>query len=181
MGKRQVGGTARQRWGAGARHLLTPICGLSLTLRRMDYALHLTFINTQPHLPCFLSAASPQGERFGGLGAEPPVKKISAPLCLCVRQICRGTVLWLSDAEQWSGSGSPQPSEFQTSRTLRTLREKICRGANNHRSLKKTWSGSRQRPAAGSQRPVIKKTKGRRPALGLGWRAHRARVTICWQ
>ena len=86
---------------------------LSLPLRRMDYALHLTFINTQPHLPCFLSAASPQGERFGGLGAEPPVKKISAPLCLCVRQICRGTVLWLSDAEQWSGSENPNHRSFK--------------------------------------------------------------------
>ena len=89
------------RWLGFSRRRLR---ALRVRFRRMDYASHLTFVNTQPLLPCFISAASPQGERFGGLGAEPPVKKISAPLCLCVRQICRGTVLWLSDAEQWSGT-----------------------------------------------------------------------------
>ena len=36
--------------------------GLSLPLRRIDYASHLTFVNTQPFLPCSISAASPQEE-----------------------------------------------------------------------------------------------------------------------
>ena len=69
-------------WEAGLGRLLTPICGLSrpsavslrsaVPLRRMDYALHLTFINTQPHLPCFLSAASPQGVDMRGSGGYAP-------------------------------------------------------------------------------------------------------------
>ena len=42
------------------RRISPPLRFGAFPLRRMDYALHLTFINTQPHLPCFISAASQQ-------------------------------------------------------------------------------------------------------------------------
>ena len=70
-----------------ARGLCAALCmklrsvGLSLPLRRMDYASHLTFVITRTLLPCFISAASPQGALMGVWGLRPQLKKTLRSLC----------------------------------------------------------------------------------------------------
>ena len=53
----------------------------AVPLRRMDYASHLTFVITRTLLPCFISAASPQGALMGVWGLRPQLKKTLRSLC----------------------------------------------------------------------------------------------------
>ena len=79
----------------------------AVPLRRMDSASPLTFVITRPLLPCFISAASPQGDFMGVWGLRPQLKNFAFFVFFAADKTCRGSELGLRDAKLWSGSENP--------------------------------------------------------------------------
>ena len=104
--------------GVGSVVYETPIRGALATAPQNMLCFVHSIRPSRPCLPCLVSAASPQGGWFGGLGAQPPVKN---PLRLCVsardksaEELYCGCLMRSSEAGQPSEARQPKAARTPT-------------------------------------------------------------------